>query len=1044
MVSASEIALALKLPTPTEEQIAIAEAPVGASSRVIAGAGSGKTETMALRVLWLVANGFLEPELILGLTFTRKAKAELGSRIRLRLGELTRVGMLKNQNDFRFCSIATYNSFAGKIYRDFAPLLGRDPDARVLSEASAWALAARVVSRSRLPNLEELDLSLGSLVGMVRNLGFRMKENNVDTGHIEQFVAEFVSSKDLPNGGRGSYKKVEEWADRVAALIPLARLVGELDEEKSRAGVVEFSDQVFLATQLAEQSPWVVEQTRLNHRVVLLDEYQDTSVLQARLLSILFSNHSVMAVGDPTQAIYGWRGASGSNFVDFEANFGNPVETFSLSTSWRNGAKILKAANLIASGLPLEQTPIVRELKPSHGASSGNLEWVFSESIEEESEKVAGWLDKRLRESENQASAAILLRSRSNQKFFVDALAKREIPTSVLGIGGLLEEPVVVDIVCTLKVLATGAADSEFIRLLAGARWRLGVSDLKALRQTAIWLRGRDYLGRPLPESGKSRPGVSNRFAEKPSLLDAVSFLVEGTRFRKRWSEYSEAARARIIEIYQIFNELSNLPFSTIESLVARIQKIMNLDIETQANPARMNSEAALEAFFGALNAYQGATQHSSIVGFVSWLEDAERSDNFRPRSEPPENGCVQILTIHGAKGLEWDLVAVPRLVTDELPARSRNSFGWLRGGELPYQLRGDRSTLPNFGWKEAKSRKDLVDRQSIFADEIRSHDEHEERRLMYVAMTRARHHVFVSGSFWGSNSSPRAPSIFLQELAESGLIGELPVQPEGDKPVKNDESVRKFWPGDPLGSRRQIIEKSADAVFQALRKKKSSSADTLASQLLGTENAATGKMFATELQIPVRIPASQLAGWFTEPHLQAARIRRPMPEKRSTSATRGSAFHRYVENYFYRASLGPLPGLDPEYEAGFEEIRDLISSFEASEFAIMKPVAVEQELDLPIAGHILVCKIDAVFQDAETIHIVDWKTGEAPKGLSEVASKSIQLAAYRAAWSRWKDVNEKLVKASFWFAGSGTLFTPSELPGATELERRLREISMA
>ena len=1041
MYSASEIALALKLSEPTEEQVAIAEAPVNSASRVVAGAGSGKTETMALRVLWLVANGFINSELILGLTFTRKAKAELGSRIRLRLRGLAKLGILENGDDFGPSTVATYNSFAAKIYRDFAPLLGLDPDAQVLSEASAWAMTTRVVASSNLPNLEDLDLTLDSLAGMVRNLGFRMKENNVQTDILVQFVREFLETKELPNGGRGTYKKIDEWADRVAHLVPLARLVEELDAEKRRLGVVEFSDQVFLASQLAEQFPRVVEQTRSRHQVVLLDEYQDTSVLQARLLRTLFAGQSVMAVGDPTQAIYGWRGASGSNLNDFAADFGKFVNTFTLSTSWRNGKKILEAANLISAGLPQNQISAVQELKSSPNADSANLDFAFPESIEQEAEEVAVWLDEKLRESEHRASAAILLRNRANQKLFVDALVERGIPVNVLGIGGLLEDPAIVDLVCTLKVLASGAADSEFIRLLAGARWRLGVSDLWALRQTALWLRGRDHLGRPLAKSMKAGLHFSTRLVDKPSLFDAVSFLVEGKNFKSRWSNFSESAQTRIIEVYEIFQALTKMSLSDIESLVALIHQKLNLDIEVFANPLRADSAAALETFFSALRDYQGAANQASIEGFVGWLEDAEKRDNLSPRSESPETGSVQVLTIHGSKGLEWDFVAIPRLVSSELPSRSRNSLGWLRGGELPYHLRGDRSSLPEFRWREAKSRKELIDRQKFFSEAVKSHEQHEERRLMYVAMTRARSHLLLSGSFWGNNVSAQGPSIFLEELRESGLIGNFQAEPEGENPGKHDETKNQLWPRDPLGSRRAIVEKSAAAVLEAIKKQQPSSKDGLAAQLLRIEAAAKGHGLDTALTIPVRISASNLEKWFTAPREQAALTRRPIPKRKSTGASRGSAFHKYVENYYRLAAQGSLPGFDEQKDVEIHEISDLVKAFKASVFAGMKPLAIEQELHLPIAGHILVCKIDAVFQEAGAFHIVDWKTGAAPKNETELEAKALQLSAYRAAWSSWRKVNENLVKASFWFAGSSKLHTPSNLLRTRELEERLQEL---
>ncbi|MEL0273358.1 MAG: UvrD-helicase domain-containing protein, partial [Pontimonas sp.] len=322
MLSAHDLSAALGLPEPTAEQAAVIEAGPHGIARVIAGAGSGKTETMALRVLWLVANEHVQPDALLGLTFTRKAAGELQGRIHSRLRALHERGLAPTTDEFHSPSVSTYNSFASALYRDYAVLLGRDPDARVLSEASAWALATRVVSQSTLPELSEWDMSVPALVRMVRTLGARLQENRVAQEDMDAFIREFETLVDLPPGGRGAYKQVEEWVAKVGSLGTLRALVEEFQEAKRLRGVLEFSDQIALALDIVQRFPHAIEQVRERDQVVLLDEYQDTSVAQTTLLTALFREHPVMAVGDPHQAIYGWRGASSSNLTDFVSDFG--------------------------------------------------------------------------------------------------------------------------------------------------------------------------------------------------------------------------------------------------------------------------------------------------------------------------------------------------------------------------------------------------------------------------------------------------------------------------------------------------------------------------------------------------------------------------------------------------------------------------------------------------------------------------------------------------------------------------------------------------
>src|SRR5690606_13762613 len=143
---------------------------------------------------------------------------------------------------------------------------------------------------------------------------------------------------------------------------------------------------------------------------------------------------------------------------------------------------------------------------------------------------------------------------------------------------------------------------------------------------------------------------------------------------------------------------------------------------------------------------------------------------------EDPEPGTVQLLTIHGAKGLEWDAVAVPRLVEAELPGTARDgSGGWLGFGRLPWPLRGDAADLPHFDWRGALTRKELKDERDRFKTAVRDHQEHEERRLAYVAVTRARGALLLSGSYWATQTKPRQPSRYLRELETAGLIAALP-----------------------------------------------------------------------------------------------------------------------------------------------------------------------------------------------------------------------------------------------------------------------------
>ncbi|MGO3885265.1 MAG: UvrD-helicase domain-containing protein, partial [Mycetocola sp.] len=314
--SAVELAEMLELPHPTEQQQRVIEAPLS-PALVVAGAGSGKTETMANRIVWLLANGHVEVPDVLGLTFTRKAAGELQERVTRRVEQLgERVG--GNDDILATATVSTYNSFASGLYREYARTIGREPDATIITEASAWRLARDVVVTSNDPLLVELDASLDTITDAVLRLAHQLSDNDVAhrVADVAALAERFVGLADLPIDNprkRKDYDSVVAAVRDVRALPMLVTMAEQFQQKKLARGLLEFSDQISLAQRIIRTFPRARADYRARYRVVILDEYQDTSVVQTRLLSELFADHPVMAVGDPNQSIYGWRGASASN-----------------------------------------------------------------------------------------------------------------------------------------------------------------------------------------------------------------------------------------------------------------------------------------------------------------------------------------------------------------------------------------------------------------------------------------------------------------------------------------------------------------------------------------------------------------------------------------------------------------------------------------------------------------------------------------------------------------------------------------------------------
>ncbi|MGO1628890.1 MAG: UvrD-helicase domain-containing protein, partial [Microbacterium sp.] len=370
-LDARTIASALGLPSPTDAQKAVIEAPP-VPALVVAGAGSGKTETMSGRVVWLVANGHVSPSEILGLTFTRKAAGELAERIAARLerigeladrgllphltrivesGELTRAHAATERGAHavrravldelaeRYRTgwspttgqqmrgvldrprVSTYNAFADQIVREHAARIGRDPEAALLSDSASWLIVRDIVMGADEAGLDEIDNGLNTIIERVKSLAGDVLDHRADVAAVAEYAAGLGDAV----AAIATNEDARSAAGNLRSLGRLLQLVEEYGTEKQRRGALDFADQVTGAIEIIERSPQVGTELAEQYPVVLLDEYQDTSVTQTELLATVFRDTAVMAVGDPNQSIYGWRGASADNLPAFSGAFSRGV-----------------------------------------------------------------------------------------------------------------------------------------------------------------------------------------------------------------------------------------------------------------------------------------------------------------------------------------------------------------------------------------------------------------------------------------------------------------------------------------------------------------------------------------------------------------------------------------------------------------------------------------------------------------------------------------------------------------------------------------------
>jgi DNA helicase-2/ATP-dependent DNA helicase PcrA len=1070
--SPAELAAALGLPQPTDEQAAVIAAPPGPMV-VVAGAGAGKTETMAARVVWLVANGYSDPGQVLGLTFTRKAAGQLLRRVRSRLARLS--GHLGETLDTPTGSplVSTYHAFAGSLLREFGLLLPVEPDARLLSETERWQLAYEVVASH--PGLLPLDKTPAAVTAMVLRLSDELAEHLVDTAALRDTHRELDRLvHHLPAGprqrGDGPNRRLLDMLDTQTDRAALVPLIDALHARLGQAKAMDFGSQMAAAARLATARPQVGEQLRARYRVVLLDEYQDTGHAQRIALSALFGGGvddglALTAVGDPIQSIYGWRGASATNLPRFTTDFPlsdrSAAPTRELRTSWRNPPRVLDLANAV-SDAARRRSVAVRPLRARPGAEPGNVRCALHRDVAAErdwlADQIAGRYTAAAQAGEPPPTAAVLVRRNADAGPIAAALSARGVPVEVVGLAGLLSIAEVAQVISMLRLVADPTAGTAAMEVLTGPRWRLGARDLAALWRRAVLLEER----RPVEMSARQIVDAAAD-TDTPALADALADPGPA-------EAYSVPGHRRISALGTELVRLRGFLTHPVNDLVAEVRRLLGVDAEVRAagaGPEHLDR-------FGDVVAGYAERPGADVTGLLAYLDAAAVVENgLAPAEVGVAPGRVQVLTIHAAKGLEWQIVAVPHLSARVFPSTAAKRTWLTDPADLPPLLRGDRADtehselgrhgVPLLDTAAVTDRKALEDVIGAHRDQLLARRTDEERRLLYVALTRAEDTLLLSGHHWGATeSSPRGPSDFLVEIRgiiETTGCGEIahwePEPADGEPNPLRDNTIEVLWPADPLRGRRGQVEYGAQLVAAAM-------AGTLDEAGAG-EGAVAGDdaddphgwiadvdaLLAERARaaqppprpLPTTLSVSALVELDRDPVAAARRLTRRLPARPDPHALLGTAFHDWVQR-FYGAErlfdLDDLPGAGEAQSADSEQLDALQAAFTASRWAARTPLDVEVpfELALTQAGTTVIRgRIDAVFADPDGgVTVVDWKTGEPPTDAAARRHAAVQLAVYRLAWAGLSGRPVDQVRAAFHYVRCGRTVEPEVLYDAEDL----------
>ena len=1005
---------------------------------VIAGAGSGKTETMSNRVLYLVANGFATPDQILGLTFTRKAAGELSVRIRKRLRQLSQLPEFKHITSTS-TAVTTYHSYAGKLLSEHAIRYGIDADADPLGEAAIWQIASDVV-RNWSDDSYRNDSAVSTVIKDLLGLSKLMLEHQVKASDIEVIGNEMLEKLQLLAGSTNEDTRAVARAMRQRnSLLPM---VEAFMERRKAAGELSFDDQMSLAADIAENFEDVGALERGKYTVVLLDEYQDTSQSQVRMLSSLYgAGHPVMAVGDPSQAIYTWRGASAGTMASFHKYFPKAagqtgIQQFSLPTTFRNDTIILAAANTISAEIKAAGGQQVVELEARNGAGEGELAYGVYETVETESQAIAEYF-KALWNPDDNKSFAVLVRKRSQITSIENALREHGLPVEVIGIGGLIHIPEVADVVTLMKIITDPDAGSSLMRHLTGPRINLGPRDIAALgafsreRAKAMHTDSKSFI-KKIAAGNPDQLEADDQFAG--SIIDALDEITAAKK-----SSFSDLGYQRLLAFAQDLRRLRSRAGGQITDLVSEIENYLTLESEITLREGLQTGRRHLDRFLDEASKFERSG--GSVSAFLDWLDVASDEEGGLKVGAPEvRTDVVQILTVHMAKGAEWDVVAVPGLSEGTFPGVNKSDpDNWLKNEKhVPFALRGDAHELPHFTLdgvtKNSEAGKLIREFGTQCVDRIKMR---EEMRLAYVAVTRARTHLLCTTAWWRDGAKAVSPSQIFTLIASSAsanggrLISDVaPPEDDAENPTL-ENPVTAEWPRDYLGDKRAQFDAAMELVLSSDVHPLIDSQDSeVNSWIMDAHSLITEQRNrasdGVEVALPSRMSTSTLVALHEDPAELALNIRRPMPRGQDQYSRRGTAFHLWVERQFTDAAtlfgdeyLDYLDPLDDD-----SKLEDLKAAWLKSEFANRTPARVEVPFETTIGGVLIRGRIDAIYADGDGFQVVDWKTGSKQLG----KSAQVQLAMYRLAWAKLSGCDISKISAAFHYVPTGITDQPADL----------------
>lgn len=644
---------------------------------VVAGAGTGKTRVIVERIARLISESH-NPNSILALTFTEKAAQEMRDRV----GELLSGSYAIDLNIF------TFNAFGQEILREFAIEAGRSSDVKILGDNGKIVLLREHIDELEMDYFAPVSNPDGQL-GPISDYISKLKQQLISPDDYKAYA------NNLPQDNESSQ------LERIKHL-ELANIYNKYLEICDRRKVMDYDDQIFRLVNLLKLRPNILEKLQARYKFILVDEFQDTNPMQSELLDLLAIKHkNLMTVGDDDQSIYGWRGATLSNILNFTSKYHDAVE-ITLIDNYRSDQAILDVSHrLIQHNNPnrLEAINNLNKKLVSHKESKANAVNVESfEHIDQEIRWIANDIQQRINDGQHPGSIAILTRRNASINRIHEYLEYLKIDHVVAGISNdIYQQPIIGTLIETLKAVSDPTNNTAVYHALIGPLFKIDkilIANLAA-------------------QSRKEHSNLLELAKDHESIeLKDASKKIQDWRMIQHELKVSELA-------YQILSE-SGLKDQLYQAAEKSAEDAFTVQV--------------IGKWFSSLNDFESASTISSTINYLQNLEALKASGETI--SEDPTNlidyNLPTLMSIHKSKGLEWETVYVFDCTEGSFPLRNNRS-----SLEIPAELQ-----------------------KTSDADDHLA----EERRLMYVAMTRAKSELFLTYSKTHNGTTQRKPSRFLAE----------------------------------------------------------------------------------------------------------------------------------------------------------------------------------------------------------------------------------------------------------------------------------------